>query len=213
MKQEHDVIILGGGLSGLTLSLQLRQRFPDLDILILERRTHPVPEAAFKIGESSVEIGAHYFANVLGLKDHLEQHQLKKFGFRFFFSDGERDITRVTELGASSFLPTPAYQIDRGRFENALAEIALARGVQFREGALVRKIDLSDGTTAHEVTYEHEGASRQARSRWLIDASGRAGMLKRQLDLAETNDHNANAVWFRIAERIDINDWSCDTSL
>lgn len=212
MKQEHDVIVLGGGLSGLTLSLQLRQRFPDLDILILERRTHPVPEAAFKIGESSVEIGAHYFANVLGLKDHLEQHQLKKFGFRFFFSDGERDITRVTELGASTFLPTPAYQIDRGRFENALAEIARARGVQFREGALVRRIELSDGATPHDVTYEHEGASRQARSRWLVDASGRAGMLKRQLELAESNDHNANAVWFRIAEQIDINDWSTDTA-
>ena len=118
----------------------------------------------------------------------------------------------MTELGASSFLPTPAYQIDRGRFENALAEIALARGVQFREGALVRKIELSDGTKPHDVTYEHEGATRHARSRWLVDASGRAGMLKRQLDLAESNDHNANAVWFRIAERIDINDWSTDTA-
>lgn len=212
MDQQHDVIILGGGLSGLTLSLQLKQRFPDLDILVLERRTHPVPEAAHKVGESSVEIGAHYFANVLGLKDHLERHQLKKFGFRFFFSEGERDIARVTELGASSFLPTPAYQIDRGRFENSLAEVAQARCVEFREGALVRKLELSDGKAPHEVTYNHNGATVQAKSRWLVDASGRAGMIKRQLDLAETNDHDANAVWFRIAERIDINDWSNDAA-
>ena len=113
MSTQHDVIILGGGLAGLTLALQLKQRFSDLDILVLERRSHPVPEAAHKVGESSVEIGAHYFANVLGLKEYLQKHQLRKFGFRFFFSDGERDITRVTELGASSFLSTPAYQLDR----------------------------------------------------------------------------------------------------
>ncbi|MBC7942238.1 MAG: halogenase, partial [Chitinophagaceae bacterium] len=31
--------------------------------------------------------------------------QLKKFGFRFFFSDGQRDIARVTEIGVSHALP------------------------------------------------------------------------------------------------------------
>jgi hypothetical protein len=31
-----------------------------------------VPEAAHKVGESSVEIGADYFSQVLGLKQHLE---------------------------------------------------------------------------------------------------------------------------------------------
>ena len=83
----HDVLILGGGLAGLTLALQLRQRFPDISVLVLERRAHPVPEACHKVGESSVEIGAHYFENVLGLKQHLRDKQLKKFGFRFFFSE------------------------------------------------------------------------------------------------------------------------------
>ena len=63
---DHDVLILGGGLAGLTLAMQLRQRFADIDIHVLERRTHPVPHAAHKVGESSVEIGAHYFENVLG---------------------------------------------------------------------------------------------------------------------------------------------------
>jgi 2-polyprenyl-6-methoxyphenol hydroxylase-like FAD-dependent oxidoreductase len=63
---KHDVVILGGGLAGLTLALQLKQRYTDLDILGVERRAHPVPAAAHKVGESSVEIGAHYFDTVLG---------------------------------------------------------------------------------------------------------------------------------------------------
>ena len=63
----QDVVIMGGGLAGLTLALQLKGRFPDLAVLVLERRKHPVPHATHKVGESSVEIGAHYFDTVLGL--------------------------------------------------------------------------------------------------------------------------------------------------
>ena len=52
-------VILGGGLAGLSLALQLRQRFADQEIVVLERRNHPVPHATHKVGESTVEIGAH----------------------------------------------------------------------------------------------------------------------------------------------------------
>src|SRR3954470_5946698 len=113
---QHDAVILGGGLAGLSLALQLKQRLPALDVLVLERRAHPVPHAAHKVGESSVEIGAHYFDTVLGLKDHMDEKQLRKFGFRFFFSEGRSDIDNVTEIGASRYLSVPSYQIDRGIF-------------------------------------------------------------------------------------------------
>ena len=97
-RSDHEVLIVGGGLAGLSLALQLRRRFADLSVLVLERRAHPVPVAAHKVGESTVEIGAHYFDVVLGLREHLQQCQLKKFGFRFFFSEARRDIDGVLEL-------------------------------------------------------------------------------------------------------------------
>ena len=81
-----DVAILGGGLAGLTLALQLQRRDPSLRITVIERHRHPVREGAFKVGESTVEIGAHYFAHVLGLRQHLDEEHIRKFGFRFFFS-------------------------------------------------------------------------------------------------------------------------------
>jgi flavin-dependent dehydrogenase len=210
IKSEHyDVIVMGGGLAGLTLSLQLRKRFSGLSILVLERRAHPVPVATHKVGESSVEIGAHYFENVLGLKEHLQEEQLKKFGFRFFFSDGRRDIDQVTELGASGILPTYSYQIDRGIFENRLAQLALDAGIDFIDQAMVRQFTLNEDTP-HTVSYDANQQTHLAHCRWLIDASGRAGLIKRKLELAEPNDHNACAVWFRISNRIDIDDWSGD---
>ena len=54
-----DVLIMGGGLAGLSLAIQLRQRDRGIRVVVIERRTHPVREAAFKVGESTVEIGAH----------------------------------------------------------------------------------------------------------------------------------------------------------
>ncbi len=206
----HDVIVLGGGLAGLTLALQLRRRFAELDVLVLERHAHPVPEACHKVGESSVEIGAHYFENVLGLQSHLMDKQLKKFGFRFFFSDGQRDLSAVTELGASRPLAVPSWQIDRGIFENFLGQEVQRQGMRFVDQAIVRGLELSETDAPHEVTWQRPGADVQcASARWVIDASGRAGLIKRKLGLGMDNAHEAHAVWFRISDRLNIDQW-CD---
>ncbi|NLA68117.1 MAG: NAD(P)-binding protein [Gammaproteobacteria bacterium] len=208
--QRVDVAILGGGLAGLTLALQLRQEHPDLSITVLERRAHAAPEAAFKVGESTVEIGAFYFAEVLGLREHLEREQVRKFGFRFFFSDGRSDIDRCTEIGVSRLLPTPSWQIDRGRFENILGGLARERGIDLRAGRVARAVAMGEGETDHRIDWSCADGQGTLSARWVVDASGRAGLLKRQLGLARGNDHDANAVWWRVDGIIDPNDWSDD---
>ena len=207
---QSDIVILGGGLAGMTLALQIRARLPDADIRVIERRRHPVPVSAHKVGESTVEIGAHYLADVIGLREHLEAQHLRKYGLRLFFDAGKtRDLADAGELGASHLLTLSSYQVDRGVLENHLAERLGTEGIGLIGGATVRAIELAkDDDGLHEVSYRIDGNEHNISSRWVVDAMSRGSIIKRHLDLAEDNGHYCSSVWFRIADRIDIGQWS-----
>lgn len=213
MNEKSDVTILGGGLAGLSLALQLRQKLPQAVITVLEKRQHPVPEAAHKVGESTVEVAAHYFGKVLGLKDHIAERQLPKLGLRFFFPSGDNSrIEERLELGGKRYAPCPSYQLDRGRFENHLGDLCLERGIRFLDQATITDIEMAKRGSSHQVTYEVDRVSQKLESRWVVDASGRRAFLKRQLDMQMPSSHVANAAWFRFDKHIKIDDWCTDSA-
>lgn len=204
-----DIAIAGGGLAGLCLAIELKRAAPELSIVIVDRRADPAPDAAFKVGESSVEVGSHYFREIVGVADLLEE-ELPKFGLRFFFSrNGNTDITQRMELGPSRFFRFPSYQIDRGHFENALARRCRELGVDVRFESNVRDIRIDEHGGSHGLTLD-DGSRIECR--WLVDAAGRADLLKRRRDLIQKNAHDVNAVWFRIDASIDIDEWSDEVS-
>ncbi|MEX2578003.1 MAG: NAD(P)/FAD-dependent oxidoreductase [Verrucomicrobiales bacterium] len=206
----YDVTILGGGLAGLTCALHCLKESPDAKIAILEKRRHPVPEATHKVGESSVEVGATYFRKFLDLEDHLENEQIPKMGLRLFLGSGDNStIEDRLEVGGTDFPPTPSYQFDRGRFENYLGERCRSMGVEFIESASVKNVALGKGRKPHLISFEREGAESTLASRWVVDASGRAAILKRKLGLKKESSHRANSAWIRIGTRIKVDDW-CD---
>ena len=210
---EFDVAILGGGLAGLTLARQLLMQRPETRIAVIEKREFPVDETTCKVGESTVEIGAHYFGEVLQLKKHLTDDQLPKFGLRFFFRDAYQSLSEATEVGGSEFFSAPSYQVDRGRLENYLAEEDAQMGTTLFGGAKTTCVTLqSEGDVAagHEITFVKDAKEKTIRSRWVVDASGRAAFLKRKLGLTEDPGHEVHAAWFRIDENIQIDRWSDD---
>ena len=150
--QNHDVVIAGGGLAGLTLSMQLKQQSPDLDVAVLEQRTFPVPETIAKVGESTVEIGSHYFSEVLGLKDHFEKDHLRKYGLRCFFGEKQSDFSDQDELGISDLFGIPTYQIDRGVLENKLHREASKLGVNVIDGISTGDIRLDKNHQQIDIT-------------------------------------------------------------
>jgi flavin-dependent dehydrogenase len=206
MKQ-YDVIIAGGGLAGLTLSIQLKMQNPEISILIMEYRDTIAPTAAHKVGESTVELATHYFREVLQLKDYLEEFELPKHGLRFFFKTNHKEeISNRVELGPRLKLPTPSHQLDRGTFENYLEKHTKELGTEFMLGARVKDVNFS--SEGHEVIFNHDEKEQTLKARWIVDATSRFSLLKRKLKFEKEAPHNVNAVWYRVKGVIDIDEWS-----
>ncbi|WP_422743335.1 tryptophan 7-halogenase [Mycobacterium sp. WMMD1722] len=207
---DHDVAIVGGGIAAMTLALEIRAARPTTRVLIIEPNTHPVPEITHTVGESTVEISAHYLRDRIGLADHLSGAQLRKMGLRMFFShDDNTDISRRVELGGSSFVPQVTYQIDRGRLENELHRRCRAAGIDIAAGR-VRSVGLGTQGAPHTVHRQSSDNDTRTTARWVVDASGRNRLLPRQLDLQHANEHRCNAAWLRVGTEIDVNRWSDD---
>jgi len=212
-EDSYDVVICGGGLAGATLARQLKLNLPDISVIVLDRLARPLPEATFKVGESTVEVGAFYLAETLQLRDYLEQYHCHKLGLRFFFGNSRNSFEKRPEVGLSEFHLPHSYQIDRGKFENDLRRLNTENGVELLENCLVKDIKLAKGAQPfHRITYtKADNKSTQTlKARWIVDAMGRRRFLQKKLGLAQPNNKNFSAVWFRVDGRLDVSDFvSC----
>lgn len=206
---DYDVVIVGGGLAGSTLARQIIQHKPDVKILVVEKKSFPCPEVAFKVGESASEVQAHYYGEILGLKNHFCERQIEKGGARYFFSFMDNsDIVRRMEVGVKDFPPVPGYQFDRGRLETFLFEDNSRLGITYWDNCKVEEVVIGQ---PQRLMLKRDKQDIEVSARWVVDASGRAALLKRKLGLAETTEHAANAAWFRISGTIDVDQWSNDS--
>jgi len=208
----YDVVICGGGLAGLTLARQLKLQKPNISVIVLDKIARPLPEASFKVGESTVEVGAFYLANTLQLTDYLEKQHLVKLGLRYFFNNSATHFQDRPELGLSEFHLPNSYQIDRGKLENDLRAFNLEAGVELRENCSVNEIELAVGLQQHhKVVYTQEKGNHKKtkliQARWVVDAMSRRRFLQKKLGLDKPNNAQFGAVWFRIEGRFDISDF------
>ncbi|MFT7582322.1 MAG: flavin-dependent dehydrogenase, partial [Myxococcota bacterium] len=200
----EDVVICGGGLAGLLLALQLRREVPELSVTVLERSTRPLPDSVHKVGESSVEVGSQYMER-LGLGPYLVEHHIIKFALRFFPGGGTAPLEDRTEIGPNGEPVVKSYQLDRGRFESDMRARIEAQGATLVEGVKVTDITLNPGDEPHQITVVDGDVERTIRARWVVDATGRAGLIRRQQKLKRGARHAASASWFRVKGKLDIN--------
>jgi len=203
MGRALDVAILGGGLAGGLLARQLRRRLPGLRVGLFERST----QRGWKVGESTVEIASHYLVRRQGLSRYIYEEHLPKNGIRYFFDGPERDtpLVEMSELGTVNLPFHPTFQIDRARMEADLLEMNRREGVDVRLGVEVKEVETDEGGAPHRVRVEGAQGAEWVTARWLVDATGRPGLLARRLSLREPEPvHRVGSVWARFEGVADI---------
>lgn len=204
-EMECEVAIIGAGLAGACIAKQIKLKRAKTKIVVLESNNYPQPIAAHKVGESTVEVGAHYLAEKLGLRSYFEEHQLRKFGLRYYFDSLDKfDISSRVELGSTNYFNVRSYQLDRGHLENYLKELIKQEGVTVLEGCKVKQIELSSSGSKHSLVAKNNGSTVLLKTDWIVDASGRASVLKKKLNLERSVQHNVSSSWWRLDAKIDI---------
>src|SRR5205823_10388703 len=151
-------------------------------VIVFEREKFP----RFHIGESLLPFSMKAFAR-LGLHEKfLRAGFMKKHGgeilgacsepgTKFYFKDGYRSQT------------DHAYQVTRGDFDKVLLDHAAECGAEVHEDTSVDRVQFSKDDV--ELAIRSNGSSQSIRAHYVIDASGRASMLRRQFQLQTTSNH------------------------
>ena len=162
--QEYDILILGGGPSGLSTALHLARNYPHLTtrILILEKARYP----RSKLCAGGLVIDAEVILERLGL-DVSEVPHVDTDRIHFDFEARGLNI-RVPKRHALRV-------IRRDEFDNWLAGKVRHRGIEIREGIAVKKVIFHQDHVIVETDQE------TFRAQVVVGADGSNGVTRRSI--------------------------------
>ncbi len=190
---DYDVVIVGGALAGSATARLIQQGRPETRILILERSER----FERRVGESTVEVSSHFLGRELGLAEYLNHEHLVKQGLRFWFCErADQPLESCSEIGSAYHVRLPGYQIDRATLDEEVLRQASAQA-EVRRGVIVKQVDLDDPVLAR-VRFRRGETTEEVSARWLVDASGRSGLLSVPRGWRQTNEaHPTATIWAR----------------
>ena len=182
-----DVFVLGGGPAGSTIATLLAQR--GWRVVVAEKEHHP----RFHIGESLLPLNLPLFER-LGVSDQIERIGMRKHGAQFVSPDHDHPVTFDFANAWDKAYPS-AYQVRRSQFDEVLFRNCVAQGAQGLEGCRVTSVDWGDDSVGVQVRLD-DGAKREWRARFFVDASGRDTFLANRLGLKQRNPKHCSAALY-----------------
>ena len=182
-----EVLVIGGGPAGSTISALLAQQ--GRDVLLLEKSHHP----RFHIGESLLPLNLQLFER-LGVAEEVKAIGMPKYGVEFV-SPWHDKPSMLDFADAWDKAYPSAYQVRRSEFDHILFRNALRKGARAMEGCRVTRVDFrADG--ADVSVRQEDGGERTWRTRFVVDASGRDTFLASRLGFKQRDTkHNSAAIF------------------
>ena len=159
-----DVAVLGGGPAGAAAARLLAQWGHRV---VLLTRPAPGPPLAESLTPSCTKLLERI--GVLGAMDGAVF--VRSSGHTVLWGTGGE---RVEPFGDGAL----GWQLPRDRFDRLLLAQVKAGGAVVHRHASVRKIEQLDGEPVR-VSYEERGRTRHLSAQWVIDATGRSGLMSR----------------------------------
>jgi flavin-dependent dehydrogenase len=198
-KPDHyDVVIIGAGLAGLTLARHLLLA-SGRSVLLLDRNRQ-VPAPKQKVGESTVQVAAYYYAKVLGLEEYLCRSHFMKYNLRFYWKTHgrpNRDFENYSQSFIRGLSNIACYQLDRNKFEAELLRLNRQDArFQITTGIEGLDVEIVDGGL-HRVRFREQGALVEIGADWVVDTTGRGRFLARKMEMCEPSPirHGSSIVW------------------
>jgi flavin-dependent dehydrogenase len=193
-KAMNRLVVIGSSISGGLAACYLKLRFPDCEVISIQK-----PNAKFPVvGESLTEFST-LLIHEIGLGAYLEEQHFHKYGLTFHFKekiDDPTDYTYATHE-ATRIPPMPSNQLNRFTMAVRLRERAKELGVNIIDGT-VTDVSIREGGP-HQVTYTADGGDPVSiETRWVVDASGRNRVLARKLGLKKPSQFQRSSFWFRL---------------
>ncbi|MDP6112076.1 MAG: NAD(P)/FAD-dependent oxidoreductase [Planctomycetota bacterium] len=183
-----EVAIIGGGPAGAALATFLSRH--GHDCVILEKSSFP----RYHIGESLIP-HTHGTFKRLGLLPQMQGSDYpEKYSVRFVSPTGkENDPFYFSETITGDGART--WQVERSTFDRMLLDHAHSSGAQVMERVRVHGV-LFDGKRAVGVRAGQNGSSFELGAKVVVDASGRATIIGRQLGLrGEVPGLDKSSLW------------------
>lgn len=186
---DPDVVVIGGGPAGSTVSTLIAQQ--GYKVVLFERERFP----RFHIGESLIP-ETYWVLKRLDMLPKMQQsHFVQKYSVQFINGNGQGS-TPFYFWDNKPHECSQTWQVVRSQFDQMMLTNAREHGVDAREGVRVHEV-LFDGDRAVGVRIRDEDRSfRDVHARVVVDASGQNGLLMNRLRLRVWDPVlNKGAIW------------------